>query len=98
MAYSVLRRHYSNKLTQVLAVIIVRAYMDGMKASSPVFHKVTRTLAESDPVRMRSAMALPRPVLRAVTPKQIWSACTTALLPLPFWPLISVTCGLQGMT
>ena len=44
---------------------------------------------------MRALAELPRPVLRAATPRQNCSACSVALLPEPFWPEMKLTTGLR---
>ena len=62
-----------------------------MKASAPVFHRVTFTVAASAPVRMKWCRLGARPVLRADTPRQTCRACMTADLPLPLVPDTRVT-------
>jgi hypothetical protein len=56
----------------------------------------TCTRASRAPVLTKEWRAAALPVERALAPRQHCSAWSTALLPLPFWPLIMFTCSLRS--
>ena len=76
-----------------LCTITVSPYTSGWKRSSPTFLKWISTVASAQPCLMKSFIEEARFVVLALVPIPTQSAVSTALLPLPFRPMMKVVYG-----
>ena len=78
------------------SMVMKLPHFSGWYASSPLFQRVTEMTASWAPFLMNSFWVLALLVADALTPRTCWIACSTALLPLPFWPDTKLMWGLHA--